>query len=159
MNSNYKQILNRASAICSRSEKCRAEITLILEKADLSSDEVDQALEYLVEEGFINEERYAANFVHDKFYLNKWGKYKIAYMLRMKKIPEETISMSLSQISSEQYEETLRALLCRKAKSIQEIPAIEQKSKLIAFALGRGYESDLAFRLANEISIQRTGNG
>jgi len=157
LNSNYRQILNRASAICSRSEKCRADITPILEKAGLSSEEIDQALEYLVKEKFIDEERYAHYFVHDKFNLNKWGKYKIAYQLKMKKIPPEIISGSLSEILIEDYEKTLWGLLRSKANTVHCASKTELKSKLMIFAQGRGYESELAYRLANEIAGQSEG--
>lgn len=157
MNSNYRQVLNRASAICSRSEKCKADITPVLEKAGLSSEEVDQALEYLVKEKFIDEERYTHNFVHDKFYLNKWGKYKIAYQLKMKKIHQEIISGSLLEISAEEYEKTLLKLLRSKAKTIHCTSNTELKSKLMVFAQGRGYESELAYRLANKIAGSSEG--
>jgi regulatory protein len=149
--SNYRQVLSRLSILCSKSEKCKADIIPILESADLNGEEIENALDYLVKERFIDEERYANNFVHDKFYLNKWGKYKIAYLLRLKKIPEEIISLSLSQISEEDYSKTLRSLLSTKVKFVRGASKLEQKSKLIIFAQGRGFERDLASRLADKI--------
>ena len=150
--SGYQQILSRVSAICSKSEKCKADIVPILEKAELTGEEIEKAMNYLLKERFIDEARYASHFVHDKFYLNKWGKFKISYMLRQKRIPEGIISGCLSRISADDYEKTLRSLLVSKAKTIRGISKMEQKTKLMVFAQGRGYESELAFRLANEIS-------
>lgn len=155
LKSNYRQVLSRVSAICSKSEKCKADIVPILERAELNSEEIEKVIDFLLKERFIDEERYANNFVHDKFYLNKWGKYKITYLLRQKKIPEELISRSLSQISAEDYTKTLKDLLRTKIKSIRAASKPEQKSKLIVFAQGRGYEGDLASRMADELFRSR----
>src|SRR5689334_2088784 len=109
--SNYQQVLGKVSILCSKSEKCKADIIPVLERAELTGEEIEKAIDYLLKERFIDEERYANNFVHDKFYLNKWGKYKMAYLLRLKKIPEEIIALSLSQIRFEDYAKTLKSLL------------------------------------------------
>jgi len=147
----YQQAITRASAICSRSEKCEAEIRALFNKWGLSSGDADKAINWLVRERFIDEKRYTANFVHDKFHLNKWGKFKIISMLRMKKIPEEIVSDAVEGIPAEEYEDTLRKLLKGKAKTIKESGKREKFSKLISFAHGRGFENDLAFRIAGEL--------
>ena len=46
-----------------------------------SADAADSITDRLVDENFINEQRYTQAFVHDKFSLNRWGKNKIAATL------------------------------------------------------------------------------
>ncbi len=147
----YQQALNRATALCSRSEKCNSEVRALFNNWGLSAEEAGKALNYLEKERFLDEQRYADYFVHDKFHLNKWGRYKIIYMLRMKKISEVMINKALESISAEEYEHAIRHLLAMKAKTIKGANTRDKLSRLITFAQGRGYEGDLVFRIAEEI--------
>jgi regulatory protein len=147
----YHHAVKNAAVLCSKSEKCSADLIAGFKKAGLTEDQIKSALEYLIKEKFIDNQRYADNFVNDKFRLNKWGRIKIAYMLRQKHIDEQLIENSLAGIEEEDYEETLRELLRNKAKSIKGAGNHERKGKLAVFAQGRGFESDIAFRIAGEI--------
>jgi regulatory protein len=148
---NYRQALSKASALCSKAEKCKADIITFLEKTDLDGEDIERVVDFLLKERFIDEERFAGNFVHDKFYLNKWGRIKIAYALRLKKIPEEYIKLGLSQISDKEYNDTLRNLLRNKARTENRVTGPQQKSKLVTFAQSRGFETEIALHLAEEI--------
>jgi regulatory protein len=147
----FQQALKNAATVCSKSEKCSSDIIVFLRQRGLSDDEIKNAIEFLIREKFIDDQRYALNFVHDKFRFNKWGKVKTAYMLRQKRIPENLIVESLCKISDEEYETTIRDLLLNKVKSIKGTGEHERKGKLIVFAQGRGFESDIAYRIASEI--------
>jgi len=115
----YKQALKNASVICSKSEKCSSEIIASFRQWGLTEEEISTGIDYLKKEIFIDDQRYAANFVHDKFRFNKWGKIKIAYMLRQKRIAESLIADALENIPEEDYEATIRELLRSKVKSIR----------------------------------------
>ena len=155
-NSSYLQAINKASALCSKSEKCKADLILYFEKWNFSAEEIKKALDFLIKERFIDEQRFTNHYVHDKFYLNKWGKYKIHHMLRMKKIPEEIINNSLNAIPVEEYEDRIRNLLLTKARSIKGDSLQERKTKLINFAQGRGFEIEIVFRIAEEVLAEAT---
>jgi regulatory protein len=147
----FQQVLKNAAVLCSKSEKCSADLIQGFRKSGLTNEEIVTAIEYLKKEKFIDDKRYAYHFVSDKLRLNKWGKVKIAYMLRQKHIDEHLIEDSLATIPEEDYEGTLRELLMSKAKSVKGISTYERKGKLAVFAQGRGFESDLAYRVASEI--------
>ena len=117
----------------------------------MTEEEISTGIDYLTREKFVDDQRYAANFVHDKFRFNKWGKVKIAYMLRQKRIAENLIEDALESIPDENYEDTIRELLRIKVKSIKGTAERERKGKLAVFAQGRGFESDIAYRIAGEI--------
>src|ERR1035437_2888524 len=148
---NYQQALKSAAVNCSKSEKCSSEIIASLRQWGLTEDEISTGIDYLIREKFIDDQRYAANFVHDKFRLNKWGKVKIGYMLRQKRIAEILISETLESIRNEDYEETIRELLSNKVKSIKGSSDRERKGKLAVFAQGRGFVSEIAYHIASEI--------
>lgn len=147
----YQQALKSAAVVCSKSEKCSSDMMISLRQWGLSDEEITTGIEFLIQENFIDDERYALHFVHDKFRLNKWGKVKIAYMLRQKQIAQHLIEKSLDSIANEDYEKTIRELLIAKVKSIKGTSVHERKGKLAVFAQGRGFESEIAYRIAGEI--------
>lgn len=151
-----QQAVKNASVLCSKSEKCSYDIIALFKKWDLSEEEITKGLDYLIKEKFIDDARFSQNFVHDKFRLNKWGKVKIAYMLRMRRIPESIIAESLSSMPDEDYEQTIRDLLRSKLKSVKGATKHEIKGKLAAFAQGRGFESEIAWRMAGEIILSKS---
>ena len=105
------QALNRAAALCSRSEQAPGDIRSKLSRWGLSTGDVARVMSQLTEEGFIDEQRYAQAFVKDRFAFNGWGRIKIAHQLRLKGIPAETIQQALLLIDEQQYQDRLVELL------------------------------------------------
>ena len=64
------QALNRAAALCARSEQAPADVHAKLIKWGLNASDAARVMEGLTEQGFINEERFAKAFVKDKFTFN-----------------------------------------------------------------------------------------
>jgi len=148
---NYRQALTKAMAFCSQSERCRLDMTTKLKQWELSDEEISLALNYLIEERFLNEKRFVRFYVNDKLRFNKWGKIKLTYMLRQKQIPDELIRSELSQIDDDLYIKTLHDLLKTKIKSVKGESDYERTGKLAVFAQGHGFEAELAFKLADQI--------
>lgn len=148
---NYRQALTKVMAMCSQSERCRFDIVAKLRQWELSEDEIAEAIDYLVKEHFLDEERFVRFYVNDKLRFNKWGKVKLSFMLRQKQIPENIIRESLDQINDDLYMKTLRNLLVSKVKSIKGASDYERKGKLAVFAQSHGFEAELAFRIAGEL--------
>jgi regulatory protein len=91
--------------------------------------------------------------VKDKFRFNRWGKQKIAYMLRAKKIQEEIINRAFDEIEDDGYSRQLIKLLEDKARSMKAHHAFDKRSKLLHFALGRGFESGEIYKALKELGI------
>ena len=140
---NYQQALSKTMAICSKSEKCISEIETKLKSWNISNDNVDKIIDELIAQKFIDEERFTAYYIRDKFRFNRWGKVKIRYMLSGKGIPATMINTAIEEeISEESYLETLSQLLSDKQRSIKSDSEFETKAKLIRFAQSRGFEYD-----------------
>ena len=150
-NLNYRQALTKAMAMCSQSERCRFDVVTKLRLWELSEVEVSKAIDYLIKERFLNEERYVDFYINDKLRFNKWGKIKLTYMLRQKQIPEELIRLALNRIDDDYYAKILLDLLKTKIKSIKATSVYERSSKLAVFAQGHGFETELAFHVARQI--------
>ena len=115
-NINYRQALTKVMSMCSQSERCRFDIVTKLTQWELSEEEIAEAVNYLVKEHFLDEERFVRFFVNDKLRFNKWGKVKLRFMLRQKQIPETIVREALDQINDELYTKTLHSLLKAKVK-------------------------------------------
>ena len=142
-----KEAYARATARCARQEQCRADVGAYLAKYGVEGSAVQQVLDLLEDEGYIDETRYAAAFTHDKVLYDRWGRMKIRQALALKGIAHEAISQALADIDQEQYEAGLRALLEQKRRTLTETDEFLLQQKLARFAAGRGFEADLVFRL------------
>ena len=135
------KLLSKLQAACSRREYCIRDIReKALKAPEGDSAGVEEIIASLLEDGFLDERRYAAAFARDKSSLAGWGPIKIRQMLRSKGIPDETIREALGEIDLERASEKLRRLLETKRRSLEGDPA--WKYKLIRFALSRGYDYD-----------------
>ena len=136
-----QEALHKAAAYCSSGEQCCYDISEKLKKWGIEDSEASKIIEYLIKQRFIDEARYAKGFTNDKF--NKWGKTKIAYALRQKKIPETLIDEALYNINEEQYRDTLLQILENKQKNTKAADKYDLHAKLFRFAASKGFEPDI----------------
>ncbi len=108
-------------------------------------DDVQQrVIGRLADERYIDDDRYARAFVHDKVRYAKWGRRKIEQALYMKRIPDDAIAAALDEVDASEYVEILRPMLQAKAKSIKADSPYELEMKLMRFAAGRGFSVEEA---------------
>lgn len=138
-----KEALSKAAAYCSASEHCFSEIIAKLSQWGVAADVQKKIIKRLVDEKFIDEERFCSFFVNDKFKFNKWGRIKIGQALYMKKISPDISKKYLNDIDEREYMNTLRSLLASKKKSIHASDDYQSTMKLIRFAVSRGFEMGL----------------
>ena len=144
-------LLNKAATYASRCEHCESEVKEKLLAWGGSNEEVDEIIAYLIEERYIDNQRYANSYTRDKFRFNHWGKYKINMMLRSKDIESETIEEALGQIDEEEYLEKLQQILREKLRSLKYSSEYEKKGKLFKFAQSRGFESSTISKVIDSI--------
>jgi len=150
---NQNIAFDKAALLCSKAEKCSSEVFEKLRLWGLSIEESEPVVEKLIDEKFIDNERFARAFVKDKFRFNHWGKQKIAYMLRTKNISPEILELAFEEIEDDGYLDELRKLLTDKEKSIKAIDKYDKRNKLMRFALGRGFESGKVYAIFKELGI------
>ena len=93
-----EELLHKAASYCSISEHCIYEVDLKLNAWCVTRDDRKSIINRLIAEDFINEKRFCAYFVKDKFRFNKWGKLKIAYALEQKRLDNDLINNALNSI-------------------------------------------------------------
>jgi regulatory protein len=150
----YQKFLSRAQYLCSRQEKCIFDIGKKLREWEVPEQYHEKILNELQEGKYIDENRYAESFVKSKFRGNKWGRLKIRFALKSKKINEEIISQAiLAEIPEENYLEVLLDLLKRKNRETKDSSGRKKLGKLINYATGKGFEYDLAKATAEQILL------
>ena len=147
-----KNALLRMQDLCSRTEKCRFDIKEKLKGLGFSADQTEKIINELIKDKFIDDQRFAGFFVRDKFKFKKWGKIKIGYSLKMKKIAPEIIDEALSSIDEDEYRELIINELKKKNSVIKEKNQYKRKAKLFQFAAGRGFESGLIYEAIDKIN-------
>ncbi|MDR2449184.1 MAG: RecX family transcriptional regulator [Prevotellaceae bacterium] len=146
-----EQALSRLQRLCSRAEKCVADIRRKLLEWEFAPGEASKIIARLQADGFVNERRYAKAFVHDKITLSLWGVLKIHKALKYKKIDDEIIHEALSGIDKLTQEQALAYLLSHKNKCLKPASLAGRKIKLLRFAMGRGFEYEMAKRAVDEL--------
>lgn len=106
----------------------------------LLRQEVETLLSRLIEEEYLNEERYARLFAGGHFRQRKWGKTKIIHALRQKRVSEPNIKKALREIGTEEYLSTLLKLAETRWHGLKGEAYLVREAKTTAFLLQKGYE-------------------
>lgn len=136
---------------CSYQERCHKEVQQKLLGMHMIPQAVDQIIVYLIDNGFLNEERFAKAFARGKFRIKKWGKYRITQELKRKDITKNLINNALKEISDSEYLQTFHELAENKAARIKETNVQKKKKKLADYLLYRGWESHLVYDKVNAL--------
>ncbi|MBC8109525.1 MAG: RecX family transcriptional regulator [Verrucomicrobia bacterium] len=146
-----KEAFLKAGNFCAYQERTQQEVKdkLIYEYGQ-TADEADEIVSDLIEQNFINEERFAKAFAGGKFRMKKWGRIKIEHELKQRGLSAYCIRQGLKEISEADYLQTLYQLIEKKEKTITlENPLLRQQ-KLARFALTKGYENDLVWKVLKD---------
>jgi regulatory protein len=141
-----KEVLAKITRLCSRSEQCSTEIRRKIITEGIEKDVADDMVQSLIDENFLNDERYVRAYVADKFKFNKWGKIKMRHYLRIKGLSDEIIQKGLEQIDKEKYKDVLVKTMKEKAKTVKKKNKFEKMGQIIRFAQNRGFEPELIHR-------------
>lgn len=136
-----------AERYCSGAEHCCLEVRQMLERRKAESADIERIIRYLIKEGYIDESRYAAAFVHDKVRFAKWGRAKIAQALWQKRIPQGVADAALASIDEDEYMTALRDVAQSRYRQTKGATEYERKIKTMKSVCSRGYESALVRRV------------
>lgn len=132
--------LSRMANQCARREYCVFDIETKLQRYNLDEEAIDNIIAYLKKEKYIDELRFTRSFIKDKIRFNKWGKTKIEFALRQKRVPQEIVAEAFLDYTDEQLNDSLQDLLQAKWKTIKGKTDYERRNKLIRFGLSRGFD-------------------
>lgn len=148
------EIIQKIEYYCSYQERCHVEVNEKLKGFSISSEENDQIIVHLINENFLNEERFASVFTISKFHQKKWGKNRIKNELKARKISEYLISKSLKEIPFEEYEVTFQTLAEKHWDFISEKNTLKKRKKCCDYLLRKGWESELVYEKVKQLENQ-----
>ena len=148
-----EQALQKLRHYCGYQERSHGEVQEKLYSFGLRKKDVEAALATLIEENYLNEERFALQFAGGHFRLKSWGRVKIRYELKQRQISEYCIKKALAAIDEEDYEKTLSRLAEKKWETLNdETNIFSRKKKLQDYLMQKGYESDLVAAVVRALS-------
>jgi len=143
--------LQKAKHFCGYQERSHNEVKEKLYGFGLYKNDVEELLSLLIEENYLNEERYAIAFAGGKFRMKQWGRVKIRYELQQKKVSAYCIKKALASIEEADYEKTLQKLASAKLLVLKsEKNIFVKKTKLRNYLLQKGFEPSLIMGLIQE---------
>ena len=144
------QVLDKMAKYCAYQERCVKDVKDKLKTYDISQESKDEILDYLLDNRFVNDERFARSFVRGKVNQSGWGVNKIRFHLMQKGIDKDVIDEAFGQTDEEVYKQKLIDILKAKSKTVKAETDFERKRKLAAFAMQKGFEGSLVWEVLKE---------
>lgn len=145
--------LKKAESYCAYQERSHYEVKSKLYELGCYAYHIDDIICNLIENNFLNEERFALTYTSGKFNIKNWGKVKIKQALRLKKVSEPIIKKALNSITEEAYLKKIEYVLRKKRKDVKEKELYKIKYKLQQYALSKGFENDFIFLILNNSDL------
>ncbi len=131
---------------CAYQDRCHAEVRTKLIELGCYGQDLEDVMASLIEEKFLDEERFARSFARGKFRMKQWGRVRILQELKQRKISDYCIRKAMEEIKEAEYLQTLNDVLEKRAYQIAEADDFARKGKLAQYAMSRGFEADLVWK-------------
>ena len=147
----------RLEDLCSRSERCSHEIRVKLRSWGITQSDATAIIDRLIDDRYIDDNRYAHAFVRDKYLFSRWGRRKIRAALAAKRIPTACIDEAIDdEVDDDTYISHLTTLLRNKARSMTQPLDFDSRRKIAAFGVARGYEPAMVIDIMRSITSGTT---
>ena len=148
---NVELVIKKMEGYCLYQERCHQEVENKLRSMNMGSQIKESVMLHLLENDFLNEERFAKAFTRGKFRIKKWGKQRIKRELKARNIFEYNITAGLAEISEDEYLKTFEELAFKRFSEIKETNIYKKRKKIADYLLYRGWESDLVYNKVLEL--------
>lgn len=151
-----EQALQKLKHYCGYQERSHAEVREKLYSLGIWKKDHDGIIATLIEEDYLNEERFAFAFAGGKYRMKQWGRVKIKYELKQKQVSDYSIKKALKQIDEDEYRQTLSKLATDRYASLKAEQYLVRKKKTADYLLQKGYENGLvmqAIEMLNKSNI------
>ena len=137
---------------CAKSDRCQYQVLEKLKTYGVSYEVSQEILIELIQENFVNDQRFADSFCSGKFKIKKWGKKKIVFELKKLKISSVCIDSALKTIDFDQYTETANNLLIKKSLLLKDKNIFVKKKKMADYMIRKGYESEFVWDCIRQLN-------
>lgn len=137
---------------CAYQERCHDEVIQKLKSYNMIPQAIDTIVVHLLDNNFLNEERFACSFARGKFRIKHWGKRRITNELKARNISKYNIDRALKEISTEEYYTTFHLIADKQWEASTEVNIMKKKKKVMDYLLRKGYESNIVQEKLSELS-------
>ncbi len=145
------EAIKKMERYCAYQERCHKDVEGKLKTMRLIPEAREKIILHLLDQNFLNEERFAKSFARGKFNIKKWGKQRIVRELKYRGISEYNLKTALKEIPEKDYLEAFHKLAEKKYASITETNLSKKQKKLTDYLLYRGWETHLVFEKIKEL--------
>ena len=139
------EALQKLKKYCAYQERSHSEVRTKLLSLEIYGDTLEEVILDLVQEDYLNEERFARAYARGKHRIKKWGRNKITQGLKLKRVSEYCIKQAMTEIDQELYDLTLHEVLTKYYKErVDKYDRYTMRTKLIEHAVNKGYEYHLS---------------
>ena len=146
-----KEATKKLEGYCAYQERCHKEVNQKLRDMNMIPEAIDEIISHLIQENYLNEERFARSFARGKFNIKKWGRNRIVNELKFRGISRFNIKTALKEIDDHIYLTTLDKLAQKRLDQITETNTQKRRKKLADYLLYRGWESHLVYGKLKEL--------
>ena len=137
------EALIKLQAYCVYQDRCHEEVKTKLISLGIYGDSIEQIMARLIEDNFLNEERFACSYARGKFRFKQWGRIRIKQELQMRRISEYCVRKAMNEIENEAYQATILQLFERKRNSTNPP---DNDIELVQSVLRKGFEADIVWQ-------------
>jgi regulatory protein len=148
-NSNKTYTVNEAQGklehYCAYQERCHKEVVEKLRSMNMIPQAIDLIIVHLIQNNYLNEERFACSFARGKHRIKFWGKIRIVNELKFRNISQYNINTALKELTATEYAATFHTVAERHWNSITERNTLKKRKKFCDYLLRKGFESHLIY--------------
>jgi regulatory protein len=149
-----EEALQKLKQYCAYQERSHQEAVQKLWDLGVRKAEHDDIIAALIEEDYLNEERFAVQYAGGKFRLKDWGRKKIYFALKEKRVSTYCINKAMQAINEDDYLKTLRSLAEKKYGALRGEQYLIRKKKTTDYLLQKGYEPELITGVLNSFAAK-----
>ncbi|MFC4267981.1 regulatory protein RecX [Polaribacter marinivivus] len=146
------EIKRKLEQYCVYQDRCHKEVEQKMREYNLIPEAKEMILLSLLQDNFLNEERFAKSFARGKFRIKHWGKQRIVRELKFRDISSYNIKTALKEIDEQEYLKTIYSITEKRNEVISEPNIYKRKRKLIDFLMRKGYENELIYKTVDEVT-------
>lgn len=135
----YEEALAKLQHFCAYQERCHNEVRSKLININCFGDMLEDVIAALIQEDFLNEQRFAETFTSGKYRLKSWGRNKIRQALKKKYVSDYCIRKGLASIDEIEYMKTLERTMRKYHHRYEHLNAFELRGRIFNFGMNKGY--------------------
>ncbi len=144
--------LAKLQRYCAYQDRCHKEVRTKLLDIGIYGDDLEEIIVDLIQDNFLNEERYARSYARGKFRMKGWGRIRIRRELKMRNISDYCMRKAMEELDELDYEGTIDKLIEKKWNTIREKDEFKKRGKLANYLAGKGYESGLIWQRIKKLT-------